>query len=60
MLLNWKKCQKISKAKLLIQGNREEVKEKIIKEVETLTKDKLWKENEWIADYRRLRVVAHI
>ena len=33
---------------------------KIIKEVETLTKDKLWKENEWIADYRRLRVVAHI
>lgn len=37
-----------------------DIQSKIIKEVETLTKDKLWKENEWIADYRRLRVVAHI
>ena len=35
-----------------------DIQSKIIKEVETLTKDKLWKENEWIADYRRLRVVA--
>ena len=34
-----------------------DIQSKIIKEVETLTKDKLWK---WIADYRRLRVVAHI
>ena len=37
-----------------------DIQSKIIKEVETLTKDKPWKENEWIADYRRLRVVAHI
>lgn len=37
-----------------------DIQSKIIKEVETLTKDKLWKENEWIADYCRLRVVAHI
>ena len=37
-----------------------DIQSKIIKEVEDLTKDKLWKENEWIADYRRLRVVAHI
>ena len=37
-----------------------DIQSKIIKEVETLTKDKLWKENEWIADYRRLRVIAHI
>ena len=36
------------------------IQSKIIKEVEALTKDKLWKENEWIADYRRLRVIAHI
>ena len=37
-----------------------DIQSKIIKEVEDLTKDKLWKENEWIADYRRLRVIAHI
>ena len=37
-----------------------DIQSKIIKEVEALTKDKLWKENEWIADYRRLRVIAHI
>lgn len=38
----------------------ENVQSKIIKEVETLKMDKLWKENERIADYRRLRVIAHI
>ena len=35
-----------------------DIQSKIIKEVEALTKDKLWKER--IADYRRLRVIAHI
>ena len=43
-----------------VEKMSKDIQSKIIKEVETLTKDKLWKENEWIADYRRLRVVAHI
>ncbi len=27
---------------------------------ENLTKESLWNGNEWIADYRRLRAIAHI
>lgn len=28
--------------------------------VEDLTKDTLWNGREWVADYRRLRAIAHI
>lgn len=36
------------------------IQDNIIREVELLVKESLWKGNEWVADYRRLRVVAHI
>lgn len=32
----------------------------IIRDVENLTRDKLWNGEEWVADYRRLRIIAHI
>ena len=38
----------------------EKVQNEIIKKVEQLTKQSLWNGNEWIADYRRLRAIAHI
>ncbi len=38
----------------------EKVQDEIIKKVEGLTKNQLWNGDEWIADYRRLRAIAHI
>ncbi|MBU5480687.1 class I SAM-dependent methyltransferase [Blautia sp. MSJ-19] len=38
----------------------EKTQEEIIKKVEDLTKEYLWNGDEWIADYRRLRAIAHI
>lgn len=38
----------------------EKVQNEIIKKVEYSTKESLWNGNEWIADYRRLRAIAHI
>ena len=38
----------------------EKVQNEIIKKVEDSTKESLWNGNEWIADYRRLRAIAHI
>lgn len=32
----------------------------IIKNVEEITREVLWNGNEWVADYRRLRAIAHI
>ena len=32
----------------------------VIKNVENLTRESLWNGSQWIADYRRLRAVAHI
>ena len=32
----------------------------VIKNVEDLTRMSLWNGSQWIADYRRLRVIAHI
>lgn len=55
-LENWMRQFFASKLKEMSK----DIQSKIIKEVETLTMDKLWKGNEWIADYRRLRVVARI
>lgn len=31
----------------------------VIKKVEELTRETLWNGNEWVADYRRLRAIAH-
>ncbi len=38
----------------------EHIQGMIFKEVEELTRDNLWNGEEWVADYRRLRVIAHI
>jgi len=38
----------------------EKVQDEIIKKVEDLTRAALWNGSEWVADYRRLRVMAHI
>lgn len=38
----------------------EHIQAMIFKEVEELTRDDLWNGEEWVADYRRLRVIAHI
>ena len=38
----------------------EDVGNSVIKEVEELTREKLWNGKEWTADYRRLRAVAKV
>lgn len=38
----------------------EKMQGEIIEKVEELTKDALWNGSEWVADYRRLRAIAHI
>ncbi len=38
----------------------EKVQNEIIKKVEDSTKESLWNGSEWVADYRRLRAIAHI
>ena len=38
----------------------EHIQAMIFKEVEELTRDNLWNGEEWVADYRRLRAIAHI
>lgn len=55
-LANWMKQFFASDLELMT----EKMQEEIIKRVETFTKDSLWNGSEWIADYRRLRVIAHI
>ena len=37
-----------------------DTQEEVLKNVENLTRDKLWNGKEWVADYRRLRAIAHI
>lgn len=37
----------------------ESIQVKVIKEVEELTRDALWNGKSWVADYRRLRAIAH-
>lgn len=37
----------------------EHIKAMVIKKVEELTRGELWNGVEWVADYRRLRVIAH-
>lgn len=38
----------------------EDIQVAVIKRVEELTRDILWNGNAWVADYRRLRAIAHI
>lgn len=38
----------------------EKVQAMVCEKVEELTRGTLWNGEEWIADYRRLRVIAHI
>lgn len=38
----------------------EDMQVTVIKKVEELTKETLWNGKEWIADYRRLRAIAHL
>lgn len=38
----------------------EEVRSVVLKRVEKLTRDTLWNGEAWVADYRRLRAIAHI
>lgn len=37
-----------------------EKQNEIIKNTENLTRKKLWNKTEWVADYRRIRAIAHI
>lgn len=37
-----------------------EMQNEIIKNTENLTRKKLWNKTEWVADYRRIRAIAHI
>ena len=55
-LANWVKQFFASDMELM----SEKMQDEIIKKVEDLTKEHLWNGDEWIADYRRLRVIAHI
>ncbi|MDY2922323.1 MAG: methyltransferase domain-containing protein [Eubacterium sp.] len=54
-LVNWMKQFFASD----LESMSEKVQNEIMKKVENLTKEFLWNGSEWIADYRRLRVVAH-
>lgn len=38
----------------------EQIQHMIFDKVEELTRNTLWNEKEWVADYRRLRAIAHI
>ena len=55
-LSNWMKQFFSSNLELM----SEKMQYEIIEKVEDLTRKSLWNGNKWIADYRRLRVVAHI
>ena len=55
-LANWMKQFFASDLELMSKKMQDE----IIKEVEDLTKEHLYNGDEWIADYRRLRAIAHI
>ncbi len=55
-LANWMKQFFASELELM----SEKVQDEIIKKVENLTRAALWNGSEWVADYRRLRAIAHI
>lgn len=55
-LVNWMKQFYASE----LQVMPEHVQTMVLEKVEELTRDTLWNGAEWVADYRRLRVIAHI
>ena len=55
-LANWVKQFFASDLELMSEKQQAEV----IKKVEDLIRESLWNGSQWIADYRRLRAVAHI
>lgn len=55
-LANWMKQFFASDLECLSEKKQDE----IIKKVEDITKELLWNGKEWMADYRRLRVIAYI
>ncbi len=55
-LANWMKQFFASDLEIMSK----KVQDEIIKKVEDLTKESLWNGREWVADYRRLRAIAHI
>ncbi len=38
----------------------QDIQERVLSRTEELAKEHLWKKREWVADYRRLRAVAHL
>lgn len=38
----------------------QDIQERVLSRTEELAKERLWKKTEWVADYRRLRAVAHL
>ena len=55
-LANWLKQFFASELEIM----PEDIKVTVIKKVEELTRESLWNRREWVADYRRLRAIAHI
>ncbi len=55
-LVNWIKQFFASELELM----PEHIQTMVFKEVEELTRGTLWNGKEWVADYRRLRAIAHI
>lgn len=55
-LANWMKQFFAADLELMSEA----VQDEIIQKVEALTKKSLWNGSEWVADYRRLRAIAHI
>ena len=54
-LANWMKQFYASE----LAGMPEKIQAMVCEKVEELTRGTLWNGEEWVADYRRLRVVAH-
>ena len=55
-LFNWMK--QFFASELAVMS--EHIQAMVFEKVEELTKDTLWNGTEWVADYRRLRAIAHI
>lgn len=55
-LTNWMKQFFASE----LAGMSEDIQITTIRKVEELTREALWNGNEWVADYRRLRAIAHL
>ena len=55
-LVNWMKQFFASDLEVM----PEKLQSEIMKKVENATREQLWNGSEWVADYRRLRAIAHI